>query len=163
MGRSRRVALVLGGVAFATVVIVASAATIYWRSQAGRLDNMRQAVAAFEPPDQWVGWTQVGGTSRGYSPFCIDVECPSYSERYVVAVPEGDVGLRLEAAIQAMDVGLVGAPGRVCVAGARCLYTVDGDGFTVDIVLADPFDFERETVDEIPAGFIEVTVNLHAY
>ena len=162
MDRSRRVALVVGAVVGA-LLIIAIAAAIYWRSQAGRLDDMQDAIGAFEPADEWVGWTVVDVTTRDYSPFCVDAECPSHSERYVAAVPDGDVGPALEAALEAMAVGPVLAPDRRCLAGERCLYTVDGDGYTMDVVLADPFDFDRGTVSEVPSGYVEVSITLHAF
>ena len=69
----------------------------------------------------------------------------------------------LEAALEAMAVGPVLAPDRRCLAGERCLYTVDGDGYTMDVVLADPFDFDRGTVSEVPSGYVEVSITLHAF
>jgi len=162
MTRRRNVALV-SGVVFVTVVVVAIVVSLFWRAQAGRLDDMSDAVTSFDAPDEWAGWTLVAVTSRGYSPICIDVACPSYSERYVTAVPVGDVGRVLEVAIEEMDIGPVTAPARQCVAGERCLYTVDGDGFTIDVVLASPFEFEQGTVPSIPEGFVEVAITLNAY
>lgn len=162
MSRSRNVALV-SGVVIVAVVIAAIGVVLYWRSQASRLDDMRDAVSSFDPPEEWVGWTQVRMTSLGYSLVCIDVSCPSHSERYVTAVPEGDVGRVLEVAIREMDAGSVTAPQRQCLAGARCLYSVDADGFTIVVVLTDPFGSETGTVEDIPLGFVEVAVTLNAY
>lgn len=162
MSRSRNVARV-SGVVIVTVVIAILGVAMHWQAQAARLDDMRNAVTSFSPSDEWVGWTQVRVTSHGYSPFCIDVSCPSYSERYVTAVPAGDVGSVLEAAIEDMDAGPVTAPDRLCVAGERCLYSVDAVGFTIDTVLATPFDSEQGAVPDAPTGYITVAVTLNAY
>ena len=160
MTRSRNVALVSGVV---LVTVAAIGVALFWWVQAGRLDDMHDAVTSFDAPDEWAGWTLVAVTSRGYSPICIDVACPSYSERYVTAVPVGDVGRVLQESIEGMNAGPVTAPERQCAAGQRCLYTVDGDGFTIDVVLASPFEFEQGTLPSIPEGFVEVAITLSAY
>lgn len=162
MNRRREIALV-AGVVIAAVVLTAAAGAWYWRAQASRLDDMRNAVTSFSPPDEWVGWTQVGVTSRDYSPFCIDVSCPSHSERYVAAAPAGDVGTVLKAAIDDMGIGPVDAPDRQCIAGERCLYSIDADGFTVSVVLSAPLDSEQGQVADAPAGFVPVAVTLNAF
>ena len=123
---------------------------------------MQDAVASFEPPAEWVDWTRVDQASRGYSPICVDVACPSHSERYIVAVPEGDLTDTVVTAISEMDIGPVTAPDRPCLPEARCLYVVTGDDFVLDIVTADPFDYERNTLSGIPVGFVEISVTLAA-
>lgn len=158
MRSTRRIAIAVAGI----VVVAVLAGELWWRAESNRHDAMRAAVTSFEPPDEWLHWTAVGTTSRGFNPFCIDVRCPSYHEAYLVAVPEGSVKSDVVASIEALSLTPVSFPDRDCQAGSFCLFRAEGDSFEVSITVDDPLDNESDILSDPPPGFITIRVALSA-
>ena len=152
--------------ALAATFLLAAGAAVWWNDQTDRHDAMREAVTSFEPPEDWVGWTQVGSEDRGPNPLCVDVRCPANVEIHVVAVPPADLTTGITEAIDAIDaINDAVAVERIgpCDAGSRCLFRAHGQGVELNIAVDKPFDQEHSLLGATPDGFVEIRVVVMAY
>ena len=101
-------------------------------------------------------------TSRDYSPFCIDVRCPSFARRYLVAVPERVLNAEATDALAKLELGEVDAPTRQCVGNDFCLFSVKADAFELDLVIREPIADDRPGFTPAP-GYVVASVTLQAY
>ena len=159
MGGTRRIVTLVAAVAAVAVL----ATGLWWRAESNRHAAMQAAVTSFEPPAEWIDWTQVSTNSRDVNPFCVDARCPFYSERHFVAVPDGDRKPEVVAALEALGIGPVDAPGRSCSVTDECLYRIDGGAVRIGVTVMEPSDSELGTLANVPPGHVETAVTIYAY